>query len=183
MKPQPTLTTERLTLRPLQATDAATVQALAGDYRIAAMTENIPHPYIDGMAESWIETLKPGWDKRALATFAVCLSDYEKQIGCCGLIINRKHNRGSLGYWIGADYWGNGYCTEAATELIAFGFNELKLHRIEAQHLSKNPASGAVMRKIGMTHEATFRQYTLKEERYEDMEMYSIFTGTVHAGK
>ena len=178
MKPQPILNTQRLLLRPLQLSDALTVQSLAGDYRIAEMTESIPHPYEDGMAEGWIETLKPGWENRAQATYGVCQRENGELIGCCGLIITRKHRRASLGYWIGVEHWGNGYCTEAADELVKFGFSELGLHRIEALHLSKNPASGAVMRKIGMTHEATKHGYVLKEGRYEDMELYAVLENT-----
>ncbi len=174
MNAQPNLTSKRLLLRPLQSSDASTVQTLAGDYRIAAMTESIPHPYEYRMATSWIASLTPGWEKQTHATFAICSKPTQILIGCCGLIINRKHNRGTLGYWMGVEHWGQGYCTEAARELLHFGFTGLHLHRIEAQHLTKNPASGAVMQKIGMTHNATMKEYVLKEGSYEDMELYAI---------
>jgi RimJ/RimL family protein N-acetyltransferase len=85
-----------------------------------------------------------------------------------------QHRRASLGYWIGLDYWNKGHCTEAASAVIKFGFDQLALHRIQATHLSKNPASGAVMRKIGMSHEATLIDYVIKDNKFENMELYSI---------
>ena len=175
---QPSIDTPRLQLRALANTDAKTVQHLAGDAHIAAMTDNIPHPYEDGMAEAWIELAATMWSHGRSATFAVCLKETSELIGCCGLTIVQRHRRASLGYWVGRDFWGHGYCTEAAGAVVGFGFRELGLHRIFAMHLSINPASGAVMRKIGMKHEATLSDYVLKNNAFEDMELYTIFPDT-----
>ena len=172
---QPTIKTEHLVLRPLVQSDAPRIQLLAGDWKIVEMTENIPHPYEDGMAEQWIDTLHPAWESRKSVTFGVCSVKQAELIGCCGLQISMPNKRASLGYWIGVDYWNKGFGTEAASAVVAFGFEELSLHRIQAQHLAKNPASGAVMRKIGMEHEATLVDYVMKSEQYENMELYAIF--------
>jgi len=171
---QPSINTEHFLLRPFETADALRVQLLAGQSRIAEMTENIPHPYEIEMAEKWIENLRPGWESRACVTFAICLGDRTEILGCCGLQLTMKHRRASLGYWIGVDYWNRGHCTEAASAVIAFGFEQLALHRIQATHLSKNPASGAVMRNVGMSHEATMADYVIKNGRFENMELYSI---------
>lgn len=171
---QPSITTEKLFLRPFEGSDAKRVQSLAGHSTIAEMTENIPHPYADGIAESWIETHGADWQNQKTARFAICVGSKAELIGSCGLQLSMKHRRASLGYWIGADYWNSGYCTEASAALIAFGFDQLALHRIEAQHLTKNPASGAVMKKIGMKHEGTLVDYVIKNDRFENMEIYSI---------
>jgi len=171
---QPSIYTDNLVLRPFELSDAARVQLLAGHSQIAEMTENIPHPYKDGLAERWIESLYPGWKERRCATFAICPTNTSELFGCCGLQLSMEHRRASLGYWIGVEHWNKGRCTEAAKAVVAFGFEKLALHRIQATHLSKNPASGAVMRKIGMTHEATMLDYVFKNDRYENMELYSI---------
>ena len=174
MTTQPTLETKRLKLRPLVPSDAVDVQSMAGDYRVAEMTENIPHPYLDGMAEEWISTHQENWNAQERVTWAVCSNSDDELIGCIGLVINGKHCRASLGYWIGNVHWKKGFCTEAAIAVVDFGFKNLNLQRIEALHLTKNPASGAVMRKIGMTHEGTMHNYVLKDGVFEDMERYAI---------
>jgi len=173
---QPSINTDNLVLRPFEHADASQVQELAGHFKIAEMTENIPHPYADGMAESWIGTLHSRWEKRQSATFAICSGSNAEILGCCSLQVSMKNRRASLGYWIGIEHWNQGHCTEAASALIKFGFRQIGLHRIEATHLSKNPASGAVMRKLGMTHEATMVDYVFKNGRYENMELYSILS-------
>ena len=67
-----------------------------------------------------------------------------------------------------------GYATEAAAAMLAFGFDELGLNRIHAAHLSRNPASGKVMKKAGMVLEGTARQDAIKWGRYEDLVSYGI---------
>ena len=79
-----------------------------------------------------------------------------------------------MGYWIGVPYWNKGYCSEAAKALIGYGFDELGLNRVFAEHMVRNPASGRVMEKAGMTYEGTLRQHVKKWDRYEDLKVYGI---------
>ena len=64
--------------------------------------------------------------------------------------------------------------TEALKAVIGHGFMGMNLNRIEAQHETTNPASGAVMRKCGMRHEGTLRQRLYNKGRYVDVELYAI---------
>lgn len=172
--PQPTLETQRLRLRPFSLTDAGTVQALAGARQVAATMLNVPHPYENGMAEAWIQTHAPGYEADEQATFAQTLVPTEELVGAVGLRINRLHGRAELGYWVGVPFWNRGYATEAARAMLRFGFEDLELNRIFAQHLVRNPASGRVMQKAGMLHEARLRQHINKWGRFEDIDLYGI---------
>ena len=174
MKQRPTLETERLLLRPFEPSDAWDVQRLAGDRAIADTTLNVPHPYEDGMAEEWISTHQPGFEAGKLANFAIVLRASGELIGAIGLRIVRRFERAVLGYWIGRPYWGNGYCTEAGRAILEHGFGTLKLNRIHASHLTRNPASGRVMRKLGMAHEGRARQHVRRWDAFEDLEFYGI---------
>lgn len=169
----PTLTTERLLLRPFTLEDAPTVRALASAREIAEMT-TIPHPYEEGMAEEWICTHQGAYERGELVTWAITRREDGMVLGAISLSINKANLFAELGYWVGKPYWGQGYCTEAAREALRYGFEVLNLNRIQARHMTKNPASGRVMQKIGMTYEGTLRQSVYRWEKFEDMVIYAI---------
>lgn len=151
MDKQPTLTSERLILRPYSMADAPMVQKLAGDKRIADMVTNLPHPYLDGMAEDWIGNHKSWFETRDTVAYAIILRESDELVGTISLNMI-EGERANLGYWIGVPYWGNGYCTEAAKEIIKFGFENYGLSELFATHLKLNPASGKVMKKNGFKY-------------------------------
>jgi RimJ/RimL family protein N-acetyltransferase len=171
---QPTLTTERLTLRPFSADDAFDVERLAGMREIADTTLNIPHPYPHGGAAAWIKAHEPGWNDGSSATFAIAAKDSGALVGAISLMIKPEHRRAELGYWIALKCWNLGYATEASRRLIDFGFEVLGLHRIEARHFIRNPASGQVMMKLGMQPEGVERDWAIKWDSFETLAVYSI---------
>jgi RimJ/RimL family protein N-acetyltransferase len=174
MPPYPTVETTRLILRPFRLSDAADVQRLAGAPEVASTTLNIPHPYKDGMAEEWIARHQEQFDNGQMVHFAVTLKPQGTLIGAVGLETNARHQRAEMGYWIGVPYWGHGYCTEAARAVLRYGFEVLKLHRIFAFHIPRNPPSGRVMEKIGMKREGLLRGHVKKQDRFEDYVVYGL---------
>jgi RimJ/RimL family protein N-acetyltransferase len=181
----PTLKTQRLLLRPFTLEDSPQVQTLAGAWEVATTTANIPHPYENGMAEAWISTHQRTYEERQALTLAIEAVSDHSLMGAIGIRINQTNNWGEIGYWIGLPYWNRGFCTEAAEAMLRYGFHSLGLNRIQARHLTRNPASGRVMQKVGMAHEGTLRQSVFRWGRYEDIEMYAIlreeFRGLNHA--
>jgi len=174
MRQLPALKTPRLSLRPFELSDAKDVQRLAGDRAIADKVFHIPHPYEDGMAEEWISTHQPGFEEGEHAIFAIVLGGKNLLIGAITLTIRLEYERAGLGYWIGKPYWNCGYCTEAGRAVLQYGFETLNLNRIWASHMTRNPASGRVMQKLGMIHEGTARQHTKKWNLFESLEFYAI---------
>lgn len=171
---QPALTTPRLTLRPFVPDDAFDVERLAGAREIADTTLNIPHPYPHGGAAQWIALHGPAWIDCTGVTFAIVANETGKLVGAVGLTIKREFARGELGYWIAKAQWGRGYATEASEAILDFGFRTLGLHRIQAHHLVRNPASGRVMQKLGMRQEGIERDAVIKWGRHESIVLYSI---------
>ena len=171
---QPVLHTSRLTLRPYLPVDAQRVQQLAGAREISDTTLHIPHPYPDGAAEAWIASHPSVWDAGTGVNYAITDRVSGALYGSVALTISRQHERAELGYWIAVPFWNCGYCTEAARELVAMAFGSLHLHRVEARHLHRNPASGRVMAKLGMRLEGVHRESVKKWNRYEDLAIHAM---------
>lgn len=167
------LETARLVLRfPTQA-DAAAIQTIAGDERIAATTLNMPHPYPLQAAQHWISQLARR-NGETHYTFVLCQKTDDVVVGAMGLRLNADHDRAEVGYWVGVPHWRQGYATEALREVVRFGFAELGLHRIYGQYFSDNIASRRVMEKAGMSYEGTLRDHILKWGDYKDMGVCGI---------
>lgn len=173
VKEQPTIRTARLTLRPFHLNDAERVQQLAGDKRIADVTASIPHPYPDGAAQTWISTHSEAWKNRERVAYAITLTDTKLLVGCISLM-NITNNAGELGYWIGVEYWGNGYCTEACKALIEHGFIDFGLQKISAKHIIRNPASGRILIKCGLVAVGAGSERMGYRKQIEDYIFYEI---------
>ena len=171
----PTLRTARLLLGEFTLRDAADVQRLAGAREIADTTLAIPHPYELEHALAWIEQQQQESVGGASFSFAVRLLSNGGLIGSVGLRdIDPNHRQAELGFWIGREWWGQGYAREAARAVLRFGLETLELNRICAHHLARNPASGRVLLAIGMQREGVLRQRVRKWGKYEDVVLYAI---------
>ncbi len=175
MNLQPKLQTKRLVLRPFNLEDSEQVKVLAGDKLIADVTSNIPHPYTEDMAKEWIISHSPKWQNKELASFAIIIKESNLLIGAISLM-NLLETEGELGYWIGVEYWNKGYCSEACKKIIDYGFNSLKLERMHARHLSRNPASGKVLLNSGLLHFDSNESTASNHEENEKLEYYEIFS-------
>lgn len=173
MTPQPTLETERLTLRPFSLDDARTVQRLAGDKLIASTTLNIPHPYENGMAEDWISKHDETFNEGKGVTFAITAKSGEL-VGAISLMNIVEGHQAELGYWVGVPYWNRGICTEAGEAVLRYGFIDRGLNRVYASYLTRNPASRRVMEKLGMVPEGILRAHALKWGAHEDLGLMGI---------
>lgn len=170
----PVLQTERLILRPFAMVDAPGVRQLAGQPEVALMTIHIPYPYPEGAAEAWIATHAAGLAQDSSFIFAITRRTDGTLMGGISLMADRENGTAELGYWLGIPYWNQGYATEAAGAVVAFGFEALGLRRIYARYFRHNPASGRVMRKLGMIFEGRNRQAQRRAERVSDEECYGL---------
>ncbi|MEM9931581.1 MAG: GNAT family N-acetyltransferase, partial [Bacteroidota bacterium] len=150
------LRTDRLLLSHLTEADIPRIIQLANNPKISEVTLNIPHPYSEDSARFWLQMGVDGRKEGNRELFAI-RNQEGLFLGGVGLDYDRRHRKGTLGYWIGEPYWGQGFMTEAVKAIIAFGFEELGLCRIEATHILSNPASGRVMAKAGMAYEVLRR--------------------------
>jgi ribosomal-protein-alanine N-acetyltransferase len=168
------LRTARLLLRSLEREDVPAMVQLAGENEIAATTLNIPHPYAEHDALSFLAKANEDFRAGRSVSFAISISPGRELRGAIGLTLADMHKHAELGYWIGVQFWGRGYATEAASAVVEFGFGTLHLHRICAHHFAGNTASRRVLEKIGMRHEGRFRQHIRKQDQFIDIENYGV---------
>lgn len=175
MTSTPTLRTPRLTLGAFTADDAPELQRLAGAREIADTTLAIPHPYELDHAMAWIGQQRREASRGRAINFAIRLRTGGALIGSVGLRdIDPEHLQAELGFWIGREWWGNGYAREAAAAVIDFGFDSIGLNRICAHHMERNPSAGKVLQGAGMLREGLLRQRVRKWGAYEDVVVYAI---------
>jgi len=170
MTSPPTLQTGRLRIRPYSESDIPELLPLIGAREVAATTLRIAHPYTEQDARAFLE-LATEPDKLWLA---ITLRADGRQIGGIGLRLEQQNQHAELGYWLGVPYWGQGFATEAAREMLRYGFEDLKLHRIFASHFKHNPASGNTLKKLGMQYEGCQREHLRKWDQFVDSELYGI---------
>lgn len=170
MTVKPRLETARLILRAYSDADIPELLPLIGAREVAATTLRIAHPYREQDARAFLQLAEEP-DKIWLA---ITLREEGRQIGGIGLRVEEKHKHAELGYWLGIPYWGKGYATEAATEIVRYGFQDLQLHRIFASHFGHNSASGRVLTKLGMRYEGRQREHLCKWDQFVDSELYGL---------
>ncbi len=168
--------TERLTLRPPLPQDADEVQRLAGDFRIADVTRSIPHPYPPELAQQWIERCAQDWLDGKAASFVIIETGSGQLVGSITL---KDIGRGEaeVGYWFGVPYWSRGYASEACNALVEFAFRHLRLRRLHASHLARNPQSGRVLFKAGFRHLGLGHSECGCQGKLEPVELYERVSG------
>lgn len=164
------LETARLRIRSYEEADIAELIPLIGAREVAATTGRIPHPYTEEDARQFLAQIETDRE----VSLAVTLRDDDVFIGGIGLRVMEEYQHAELGYWLGVPYWGQGYATEAAREMLRYGFEQLRLHRIFASHFENNPPSGKVLKKLGMKYEGCQRQHVYKFGQFLDLELYGL---------
>ena len=163
LKIHPRIMTERLRLRPFVAEDAEDLAMLAGTPEIADTMLESPYPFSLGSARSTIAAQAAHYQAGRAIQFAVERRDRAGLIGGIELCaLDNPHRCAELRFWIAAAEWGQRFASEAASAVLRFAFKELKLHRIDAMHLVRSDAAGAVLRKIGLHREGILRERVRK---------------------
>jgi RimJ/RimL family protein N-acetyltransferase len=145
---EPVLKTARLTLRAFRLEDANTVCHLAGEWEVARMMAPVPHPYPLSFAETWIASHRKCAAQGTDLTFAIWQGN--RLIGSIN-IENRGDDTTGIGYWIGKEYWRNGYASEAVAAILSYAFDELGINLLLTDLFADNVASARVLERAGFT--------------------------------
>lgn len=172
--PMERLTTERLILRRMELRDAHDIYDYGRDYEVA---RHVLWSAYRSVAEAklYIRYMMRKYRMGEPASWCIELKDTGRVIGTIGYMWHQEeHNSAEVGYSLARDMWNQGIMTEALKRVLKYSFEDLHIHRIEAQHEVDNPASGVVMKKCGFQHEGRLRGRLLNKGRYVDVDLYSI---------
>ena len=170
----PDLCTDRLRLRQLTMRDAADIFRYSRDPEVARHVLWDAHRSI-GDSRAYLRYMLRRYRAHEPASWGIEYTATGEIIGTIGFMwIQTDNNAAEVGYSLSRSYWNRGIMTEALRAVIEYGFMHLNLNRIEAQHETTNPASGAVMRKCHMLKEGTLRGRLFNKGRYVDVDLYAI---------
>jgi ribosomal-protein-alanine N-acetyltransferase len=173
------LGTKRLILRELNKSDARDINKNANNLEIARVIPVFPYPYSLKDAQDFIKScIKKSKQKpRHEFAFGITLRTEGEIIGMISMVsIDRFNGRGTIGYWLGSDYWRSGYMEEALRRMVDFGFMTLRLRRINIDAFADNVASNSLIRKVGFNYEGR-RIEELKDKatkRIHDHDFYGM---------
>lgn len=141
--------TERLLLRPGWLEDAPALAKAIGEEAVVRNLATAPWPYDETQAREFLgQPIDPGQPRFLI--FART-GGAPRLVGGCGISPSQDDDRGGgleMGYWIARPYWGLGFATEAGRQLVRIA-RAMNLPKLSAGHFIDNPASGAVLRKLG----------------------------------
>ena len=165
--------TKRLTLRRFAVEDAqAMYDNWASDPEVTRYLTWPTHGSVDISAmvlESWVKS----YDQENFYQWAI---EFEgRPVGSIAVVrMDDRTASAEVGYCIGRNWWHRGIVSEAVKAVMDYLFGEVGVNRVSARHDPRNPNSGAVMRKCGMTYEGTLRQHDLNNQGICDEVCYSI---------
>jgi ribosomal-protein-alanine N-acetyltransferase len=166
-----TLTTQRLELRPIEAADVDALWPYVSDPELPRFMSWEVHRdrsetvhFVSMVMATRRETTGYVWTMR-LDGALIGLIGLE---GVVRVMRAWRQDRAELGYWCGATHRNQGMVTEAAREVIRFGFEELGLHKIAVGCVADNQASRRVIEKLGFRFVGTERDHFFRFGRWWD---------------
>ena len=168
------LRTDRLVLRALEETDGEGFYEVFSDPETMRYWSGTPvsdRAEAEALLRREFELLAGG----DCQTWATALPDSDRLIGKITLFgISEQNRRAEIGYILRRDQWGRGLMSEALAEILDYAFDEVGLHRIEADTDPANRPSLALLEKFGFRREGLFRDRWYIGGRWHDSVMLGL---------
>jgi [ribosomal protein S5]-alanine N-acetyltransferase len=176
----PTLYTDRLILRKVKKYDINKLYTcLSNEYVTQHMLIDF-NKSIDS-THKFLNTILNGYKDDKPTPWAIALKENNKLIGVCGFSkYDEANNKAEVGYLLNYDYWNKGITTEALKRVMDFGFNNMKLTKIEARCISENLASEKVMIKSGMKLDKMIKNDKIYKGNFVDLKLYSALKSDIY---
>jgi RimJ/RimL family protein N-acetyltransferase len=168
------LETTRLTLRELAPEDAPALQAWQNSPTQWRQMAVEPAEFADAAVRiANYQKFRGDGVSRRLFVYAARLKSDGALIGSVSLA-RSDSAIASLGLSVAGTHFGNGYGTELAQRILAFGFGDVQFHRITAEVAVENHACARVMERVGMQHEGVSRDCIFAQGRWWTEAKYAI---------
>ena len=148
--------TERLTLKKLGKANKKRLIDLIGDFRVSETLSNVPYPYTNEDAEYWLNSVNASEFKLSIFRNSIL-------IGGIGLT-PEADGYCEFGYWLGFEYWGKGYATEACNSLLNYAKTNTSYKNFKANVYKGNTASSKVLEKVGFRQIGEGKVFSLSKQ-------------------
>ena len=176
------LTDGKLTLRPYSRGDIRELHKAVRE-SLTELSPWLPFAHKDYSIQEtrdWIKRGPKEWKKGKSYEFAIIDAGDGTILGGCGLNeLDKLNRRANLGYWVRTSRIGQGIATDAARLLAKWGFETLKLKRIEILVDTRNERSLRVAEKTGSTREGVLRNRCTTRDEAHDAVMHSLIPGDI----
>jgi RimJ/RimL family protein N-acetyltransferase len=170
----PTLDTARLRLRWLTPADVPALFAVFGDRAVCRYWSRPALPDL-AAAAALQEEVAACFAARSLFQWGIAERDTDRVVGTCTLAsLSAEHRRAEVGYALAHAAWGRGYLAEALPALLAFAFDTLGLHRIEADVDPRNAPSLRALERVGFRREGLLRERYHLAGEVQDAVVYGL---------
>ncbi|GGJ63886.1 GNAT family N-acetyltransferase [Virgibacillus salexigens] len=171
---QPILHTPRLKLRKITLADLPAMFAYTS---LDGVTKYLPfdtHKRVED-TKLFIDYVLDQYTNCRLAPWAIELQSTNTFLGTIEYVFwEQENNTAEIAFVLSNHYWGRGIITEAAREVIRFGFEEMDLERVQARCFNANIASQRVLTKNGFQFEGTLRKRLFSKGKQQDIRVYSL---------
>jgi ribosomal-protein-alanine N-acetyltransferase len=177
------LSTARCDLRPLRSDDAAGLLRIYSDPEFVRYWNCAAWTSLD-QATALIEDDQREIAKGERLRLGIFLRGQDTLVGTCSLFhLSEQCRRAEVGYGIAPAYWRQGFMFEAVGALLALAFDELGMHRLEADIDPRNTASARSLEKLGFQREGLLRERWIVGAEISDSAIYGLLARDWRAGR
>jgi len=170
----PTIAAERVRLRWLTREDIDALFEIFSDDVAMRYWSAAPLADVDEAA-GLLDEIHACFERRELFQWGVALQDDDRVVGTCTLTrLDVENRRAEVGFALARAHWGNGYMREALAALIHWAFDDLELHRLEADVDPRNAASIHLLERLGFRKEGHLRERWLVCGEVQDSLIYGL---------
>ena len=175
--PSPPLSDGVVVLRPWRERDVAAITSACRDDGIALWLDQVPQPYSEADARTYVAMTRRGWKEGSHAAFAVTNAETGEVIGSIGVHwLDPEQGVAEVGYWVRLEARGGGVATRATKLVSRWAIASCGMKRLQLRADQRNVASQRVAERAGFRQEGVLRsvRFNPRQGRRVDFILYAL---------